>query len=428
MLPTTPHPVPVARRPGKVLAAVAAALALGVALSACGPGTTANPATGGPGASGDQVSAGSVPGGKGPAIKIMTIGPWTQPAFGTKNPEFPAGAQARVDAINAKGGLNGRPVQLIVCSDESNPNTARSCAQQAVAEHVAAVVGMQTFAGNVVLPILAQAGIPAVGVAPFLPTDLAANSFPDVGGVLADNVGVVDVLKALGSTHQAGIWPAGVMNPFYTQLQQQRADAVGAKFSGNTSIPVNSSDLSAVVTKATENGVDGLFGFAANEPALVTAVKQNAPGVKLVSESFNLGPQNLKSLGQNAEGLGVVLHTVPYTADVPGAKLYQADMAKYQAKQVLSNDGLHEWMAVWTFERVVGALPTIDANSVTDAYSKIRDLDMGGLTPPYSTTVRRSGELARLFQPSIIPGVVKGGRIELLDGPTSFIDPFPSAS
>ena len=58
----------------------------------------------------------------GDPIKVMATGTIESAAFSL--PTIPLGAQIAVDEINAAGGINGRPLELVVCNDELDPNKA----------------------------------------------------------------------------------------------------------------------------------------------------------------------------------------------------------------------------------------------------------------------------------------------------------------
>lgn len=56
------------------------------------------------------------------------------------------GAQLAVDNINAQGGVDGRPLQMIVKDDRGDPQTARQVDQELIQENVTAIIGHLTSA------------------------------------------------------------------------------------------------------------------------------------------------------------------------------------------------------------------------------------------------------------------------------------------
>lgn len=78
----------------------------------------------------------------GDPVQIMLIYDDTGPGAA---PELLEGATAGVNVVNAQGGVNGRPVELVPCATANDPNTADDCARQAADEGIVAVVGELTL-------------------------------------------------------------------------------------------------------------------------------------------------------------------------------------------------------------------------------------------------------------------------------------------
>ncbi|ORT53805.1 ABC transporter substrate-binding protein, partial [Frankia sp. KB5] len=129
------------------LAAAVLGAVLAGTLAACG-GDSDGEATG-------TSSAGST-------VKLMIIAPVG--TSGTNYPEMVAAARAAVRGVNARGGIAGHRVELVHCNEKNDAAVARKCAQQAVDQHVLAVVGEVSGSGGI-MPILENAGIPSIGSA-----------------------------------------------------------------------------------------------------------------------------------------------------------------------------------------------------------------------------------------------------------------------
>jgi ABC-type branched-subunit amino acid transport system substrate-binding protein len=400
-------------RTGVVLAG---ALAVALGLSGCG----STDATGSNTGSANEPLAGLT----GDPIRVMTIGNWTQPQLGTANPEFPAGAQAAAAAVNAAGGIDGRPIDVIVCSDELSTDTARQCALDAVDDGVVAVVGLQTTNEVTILPVLESAGIPAVGVYPF--TDVALTSpvsFPDVSGFVGQTLGMGLQLADAGADDVTVVVPGGLGG-----IATEVGDAVeagstsgGSDFQGLVQIPAKSADLSPAIATATEGGAS-VAGFASDEAAFINAMRTLAPDSKISTFPFNLTDSVIESAGSAAEGVLAVDGLVPPTADTPGTKQYAEELAGFDPTLPTSTTGLHEWLAMWTFARVIADLDTIDAASVSTAMSEVNGLDMGGIVPDYTTT-STSTAYPRMFNSTIVFQEVQDGELVLQN---SDADPFVS--
>ncbi|SDL32181.1 amino acid/amide ABC transporter substrate-binding protein, HAAT family [Nocardioides sp. YR527] len=388
----------------KVLASVGA-IALIISMAACGSDDEAT------GRKDDPIAGLS-----GDPITVMTIGNWTQPQLGTSNPEFPAGAQAAAAAVNAGGGIGGRPIEVIVCSDELNADTARQCAREAVAKKVVAVVGLQTTNETAILPVLESAGIPAIGVYPFTDVGLTSEvSFPDVSGFVGQTLGMGFQLAQSGASKVSTVVPGGlggISNAVGDAVEIGSASG-GASYGGLVQIPAKASDLSPAVASATEDGAS-VAGFATDEAAFINAMRTLAPDSMISTFPFNLTDTVIDSAGDAAEGVLAVDGLVPPTADTDGTKQYRRELEAYDPALPVSTTGLHEWMAMWTFSRVVEGIDVIDAASVMAAMGRVRDLDMGGITPPYST-IPTDGPYPRMFNATVSFQEVRGGEIVLQD-------------
>jgi hypothetical protein len=93
-------------------------------------------------------------------------------------PEFIAGGQAAAAAINKKGGLGGRPIQIDVCNMQNSSAGEAACARQMVDDKVDDVVEYNAQMATS-LPITDAAGIPHIASQSFNPDDFYSKSvFP----------------------------------------------------------------------------------------------------------------------------------------------------------------------------------------------------------------------------------------------------------
>lgn len=130
-------------------------------IAACAPAATPAPATEAPGA---QPPAQEPPADTSPII-IGVVAPMTGDLgdFGT---QVTRGIGMAMEEINAKGGINGRTLEMRVCDDQCNPQQAAACAQKMVNDkEVFAVLGhicsSATLAGG---PIYDAAGLTVMTV------------------------------------------------------------------------------------------------------------------------------------------------------------------------------------------------------------------------------------------------------------------------
>lgn len=132
----------------------------------------------------------------------------------------------------------------------------------------------------------------------------------------------------------------------------------------------------------------------------------------------------IEQAGDAANGLLLVGATTPFTnTKVPGVKMFRKDMKAYDSSLPLNDSAMVSWASMWVLERIAADLPTIDAASVLDAMGKVSDLDMGGITPPLTTTKGTGiALLERMYNPTVVFSSVKNGKIKQLK--PDFFDPF----
>lgn len=359
-----------------------------------------------------------------PPLVVMTIGSWTQPVLGTSNPEFPAGAQAAATAANLRGGISGRQIEVIVCSDELNPEVARQCAREAVRLHVAAVVGLQTFNETAVLPILEAEGIPAIGVFPFTRSALTSPiSYPLTSGFIGQTTGMGVQLARSGAGIVRAVVPGGMgsINTEIGKLVNAGTIAGGSRFGGLVQIPAKSLDISPVVAAATGDGA-GVAGLATDEAELIRSMRMLAPGSLLTTYPFNLTANVLHSAGRKAEGVLSVDGFLPPSANSVGTMRFRRELRAFDASMQESATGLHEWLAMDLFIKVARRTTDPTARGVKAAMDQLRNEDMGGVVPPLTTT-EVPGPFPRLFNRTVVFEKVLGNHIVLQNPKTApFVD------
>jgi branched-chain amino acid transport system substrate-binding protein len=98
----------------------------------------------------------------GEPVRIVAIFSQTGIAAAHNEPLIPM-VQLAVEEINRTGGIQGRPIQLILLDNQSTPIGSRMAAQEAVRLKATAVVGAHWSSHSLAMaPVLQQAGIPMI--------------------------------------------------------------------------------------------------------------------------------------------------------------------------------------------------------------------------------------------------------------------------
>lgn len=96
-------------------------------------------------------------------IRVSTIYPGANQVI-APYPQIAGAAQAAVAQINEEGGVNGHPLELVLCDGNVDVNAELACAQEAVGSGVVADVGSFNVANDAgVLEVFANARIPVIG-------------------------------------------------------------------------------------------------------------------------------------------------------------------------------------------------------------------------------------------------------------------------
>jgi branched-chain amino acid transport system substrate-binding protein len=315
----------------------------------------------------------------GPPIKVMIAGTLSGP---TNLPELPHGAQAAAADINAHGGIDGRPIDVIVCND-SNPSPD-ACARKAVADHVAAVVGSQSLGIN---PILKANRIPQVGPYPFVPDDYTQpNEFPVSGGSVAAGA-TVPFLTGQG-VHK--IQPLVLAGAFATSsavtfMKETAARTPGVTILPPISLPFPSTDLSAQTQKAGSSGAQAIvvIAFPTQNVQVLSAARTAGLTQKLVFSGATFPQALVDHVKAAANGVYTLSSFLPVSANVPAIQQFKQDMAKYAPGQELSDISLNSWAAVQMFAIAAKHATTINAAGIMKVMPTLKNVNLG-VTGPFS--------------------------------------------
>src|SRR5438105_5912449 len=230
------------------------------------------------------------------------------------------GVQMAVERANATGGINGRPVELIVADYESKPDVGRRKAEKLVVEDkIDAHVG--GYLSNVCLacmPVYEEHRlVNMVGVCldttittskcsryTFRPFDYAPAQAVAVSPYLVGKMG-----KKWHIAYLDYAWGQSTRDAYVEQIKKNGGDVVGT-----TGIPLGTADMAPFVSRIS-GSFDGLFGifFGANAVNFTSAIydlgltkKYKYAGDGAIAESTHLS-----ALGQKIEGFVGINRYIP---------------------------------------------------------------------------------------------------------------------
>lgn len=359
-----------------------AALGCALALAACSESGDGGGDTGG----GAPVSAGAT-------VKIMTILP-TETA-GSNYPDMLAATKAAVRGVNARGGIKGHQVELVYCNEKNDATTAKSCAQQAVDEHVLAVVNEVSATGGI-MPILEAAKIPSIGSGG-ISADQSELSSP-VSFMLSPLTDYPAVCPAL--LKKAGATKLGAVGYNLPQADRlMKMAEIGAKETGSPlalepRVPIDTSDFTPTATQLSRAGVNGTVLVVVDQGAYAVIKGGGAGGGKYCHALGVLSRDWLTDQGAAADSI-VFASAFPELSQAGqfpelarAVKELDAQAATGDAdaaadKRLSSTNTVGAWLSVQVFEKVASAIPGDELTSAAllDQLNKTSDLDLGLLPP-----------------------------------------------
>jgi len=230
------------------------------------------------------------------------------------------GVQMAVDRINKSGGINGRPVELVIADYESKPDVGRRKAEKLVVEDkVDAHVG--GYLSNVCLacvPVFDESKVVnMIGVC--LDTTLTTSkcsryTFRSFDYAPAQAVAFAPYMinkmgKKWNIAYLDYAWGQSTRDAYIDQIKKGGGEVVGT-----TPIPLGTADMTPFLSKISGN-FDGIFGILFGAPA-VTFINQAfdlglTRKYKLAGDGAMAESTHLTALGHKVEGFVGVNRYVP---------------------------------------------------------------------------------------------------------------------
>jgi branched-chain amino acid transport system substrate-binding protein len=229
------------------------------------------------------------------------------------------GLQMAVDRINQSGGINGRPIELIVVDDESKPDVGRRKVEKLVVEDlVDAHVG--GFLSNICLacmPVFDEAKVVNM-ISVCLDTTLTTTkcnrySFRVHDYAPSQAVAFGPYLNKLGKKWHLAFadysWGQSTRDAYADQIKKAGGEVVGT-----TGIPLGTADMTPFLSKITGD-FDGLFGIFFGRDGVTIGNQAYDLGLtkkyKWAGDGAIAESTNLPALGNKIEGFIGINRYIP---------------------------------------------------------------------------------------------------------------------
>jgi branched-chain amino acid transport system substrate-binding protein len=383
------------------------------------PAAPAAPAPGQPAPAPGATSDGS-------PVKLGVMGTFTGVLGAAMMPGLEA-ARAWGGYINAKGGLAGHPVQLVVADDRGDPNQAVALIRRLVEEDkVLAVYGaMMPATLQSILPYVNEKQMPIIGTCSCM--NAAATSPMVFTAGASDKTGVT-------WGHIAGIFSgtdkrkaalfycreAVTCSEYRTGIKTYDGHD-GLDFVYETQISLAQPDFTSEVLAARNAGAEIIVSVSEN-PTIIriakSAKRQNYPVIISTQHGGDDG-RFISDGGADVEG---VLFTSPTAHWVTSAKMadYRESMKRYVPNGNLGSLGSGMWTAGKMFERISQSFPPkpTTADVLAGLYT-VKGETLGGIIAP--TTYVQGAPSQDLANACVLPMQVRDQKpVPTNGGPESF--------
>lgn len=391
----------------KVFGRYACAVSLAsVALAAVGCGGSDSD-TGARSTTGSGTTEASGPAPKGDPIKIGLVTPGAgSPGFAT--PTIVAADKAAVAALNKRGGLDGRPVELVYCNDKSDPNLTSQCGQKMADEKVVMVAGGNLVNGPVLTKSLAKNKIPQVGINAISGEEL---NNPNVYLLAASAPGWVASIGYVKSINKKFNY-VGVDLPAASAFRDSlttAAKSIGFPPVGNVLVQPSATDFQSYAAQAASKGAQSslaLFG----QPMLNQFLSA-VPSAAIPDHTFIVGYEFNPTLAKQAGGNQVVDQLVTYSPfpslNTDNALVKQFVVEMKNAFEAGDKDAdpttadsptFGAWLSIHALERMAkdGGVKEWTSAGVKKAFDSAKNIDMGGVIDPWTPNKAGPEGLARV--------------------------------
>jgi branched-chain amino acid transport system substrate-binding protein len=334
----------------------------------------------------------------GAPVNVGTIGEIT--GVGLNWPFQRAVVEAAARGINARGGIDGRPVVVHFCDGQNDPDSELQCARDLVSQGVAAVIGgITVYDSAAVDELFLQHEIAVIGSFPLAAADF---NLPNMFQLGAAQFGIysADVYNA----SLKGLKKLWIMNSntpgidLVDRVSRDTAAAHGIEVLGNSVIATTATNDAPYVQASLSAGADSVMPSMGASQTAAVLLALNQVGAKVTLMNLDTEPAgNLQAVcgpggGVCTGSLGSSFALPPtYTANA-GVRLFHQDM-EAQAKTgdtsatpaAAYNDlAAMGWLAMHAFAVIAQSQKAITAESIYNGFKAAKNIDMYGMMPPWT--------------------------------------------
>jgi branched-chain amino acid transport system substrate-binding protein len=345
-------------------------------------------------------------------IKIGLMAPLTG-SWASEGQEMKRNVELLASEQNARGGLLGKQIEVLIEDDGGDPRTAALAAQRLTTKGAVAVIGTYGSAvTEATQSILDEAGVIQVangstavrltekGLKDFLRTCPRDDEQGRVAAATVEKLGV----KKIAILHDSSAYSKGLADEINGILKAKKANVVFFD-----ALTPKEQDYSAILTKLRAAGPDLVFftGYYPEAGLLLKQKKQMGWKVPFMGGDAINNPDLVKIAGKDAAfGFRFLSPPVPKDLDTPEAKAY---VVSYQKKYGEAPSSIYGVLAGDGFRVIAKAIEvskSTDAGKVRAALGGLKDFP--GFTGKIGFNAKgdRVGELYRVYAVDAAGGFV----------------------
>ena len=255
------------------------------------------------------------------------------------------GAKLIVDEVNAKGGINGKKIELIVYDTKTNPDTARTVFEKLIKkDKVVAICGpVITQSTQTVMPIAERYKIPYAAVSGGIQINaVILPKYKKEGkkcytwamsiGTPRQNEVKVLWLKNNGYKKIGNIEPLSQMGDLSALMYQEWAQKYGLEVVATERFDNKGTDFTTQMSKLKAAGADCIGTMASGAPASILVKNRDQVGMKdvpMMTSDANLSKKFIKLLEGNVANVYTVGAISNYVEHLPDSNPQKQEIINF---------------------------------------------------------------------------------------------------
>jgi ABC-type branched-subunit amino acid transport system substrate-binding protein len=335
------------------------------------------------------------------------------------------GGEVAASAVNAAGGVQGRPLKFVACDMKLTPAGSEECGRAAIDDGaVAMVMSQDAFGGAITLT--SAKGIPSFGNCVCTAEDAVNElSYPTIQGPVSQAAQGI-IAGALGAkTVSAALFDGAAGDTIGANVAMGLA-LYGLKLDIPVKIPQNAGDLSPYIAQLAEADAVVVITNPNTSINVIRSLAEMGYDGQVISSASLVTPDDLGRLGDAAEGLYIAAGSIPSTsAGAPGVDEFNAEFDEYGDDSTPRGGyAVEAWAAIHLIANVMQDMDTIDSASLITAMTSAGTLQVQPAVPvDFSAPVEAFAPVRSFTSKFYIDQVKDGVFVPLQEEPFDFSAP-----